>query len=67
VERNTVLWTLAAFFGASLLFGALRRATEGEGTAVVLGVQLAALALVIALVVAIVRRWRWALAPAALL
>jgi hypothetical protein len=55
VDRNTLLWTLVLFFGASLLFGVLRRATEGSSTAVVVGVQVAALALLIAVVVAFVR------------
>jgi hypothetical protein len=58
VDRNTVLWTLTLFFGASILFGALRNATEGEGTAVTVGVQAGALALLIAGIVLVVRRLR---------
>ena len=38
VDRDTVLWTLVVFFGASILFAAIRNATEGEGA----GVSLAA-------------------------
>ena len=41
VDRNTVLWTLVLFFGASIMFGAIRNATEDEGTGVSLGLQLA--------------------------
>ena len=58
VDRNTVLWTLTAFFGASILFGALRRTTEGESTALTLGVQLLALAVVVGGIVVLVRRRR---------
>jgi uncharacterized membrane protein YhaH (DUF805 family) len=58
VNRNTFLWTLVLFFGASLLFGSLRRATEGERTALVVGVQVGALALLVAAVVVFVRRRR---------
>jgi hypothetical protein len=58
VDRNTVLWTITIFFGASILFAALRRATEGEGTGVTLGVQALALGLLIAGIVVVVRRLR---------
>ena len=58
MERNTFLWTLVLFFGASLLFGSLRRATEGESTAVVVAVQVGALALLVAAVVLFVRSRR---------
>jgi len=49
---------LVVFLGGSVLFGMLRRLTEDESTAVVVGVQLGALALVIAVVVVLVRRMR---------
>ncbi len=58
MDRNTILWTLTAFFGASILFGALRRATEGESAGVTLGVQLLALAVVVSVIVLLVRRRR---------
>jgi len=58
VDRNTLLWTLVLFFGASILFGSLRRATEDSSTAVTVAVQLGALALVIAGIVIVVRRLR---------
>jgi uncharacterized membrane protein YhaH (DUF805 family) len=58
MDRNTLLWTLVLFFGASLLFGALRRATEDSSTGVTLAVQLGALAIVIAAIVVVVRRLR---------
>ena len=56
--RNTILWALVLFFGASVLFGLLRNATEDESTAVALGVQVAALAVLIAAIVLVVRRLR---------
>ena len=58
MNRATILWTLVVFFGASILFGALRRATDDEGTGVTVAVQVGALALVIAVIVLVVRRLR---------
>ena len=58
MDRNTLLWTLVLFFGGSILFGALRRATEGASTGVTLAVQFGALALVLAVIVVVVRRLR---------
>jgi membrane protein DedA with SNARE-associated domain len=56
MDRDTLLWALVLFFGASLLFSAIREATEGESVAVRLGFQVLALAVLIAAVVAFVRR-----------
>ena len=58
VDRDTVLWTLVLFFGASIMFGAIRKATEDEGAGLSLGVQLAAGLLLIGVVVVLVRRRR---------
>ena len=58
VNTTYALWVLVLFFGASILFAGLRRLTEDESTAVTVGVQFAALALVVALVVLVVRRLR---------
>jgi hypothetical protein len=59
VRRNTtLLWTLVAFFGASLLFRFLRRATDDSSTAVTVLVQVGALALIIGVVVLVARRLR---------
>lgn len=58
MNRTALLWLLVLFFGTSLLFGSLRRLTDGESTAVVAGVQVGALALVIAVIVLVVRRMR---------
>ena len=58
MDRNTLLWTVVVFLGASLLFGLLRRATEDSSTAVTVAVQVGALALVIAAIVLVVRRLR---------
>jgi hypothetical protein len=56
VDRNSVLWTLTLFFGASIAFAAIRRATNGHGIALTLGLELVALALMIGAVVLVVRR-----------
>ena len=58
MDRNTILWTLVAFFGASLVFGLLRRLTEDSSAGVAIAVQVGALAAIIAAVVLIVRRFR---------
>jgi hypothetical protein len=56
VNRNTVLWTLVLFFGASIMFGVIRNATEDESTGVSLGLQLFAGLLLIGAVILFVRR-----------
>lgn len=56
MNRNTALWALVLFFGGSVLFGGLRRLTDGESAGVVIGVQVGALALVLAGVVLFMRR-----------
>jgi len=58
VDRNTVLWTLVLFFGASIMFGAIRKATEDEGTGVALAAQAAAGLLLIGAIVLFMRRRR---------
>ena len=57
-RNHMLLWSLVAFFAGTLLFGALRRATEDSSLAVTLLVQVAALAVVIGVVVLVVRRLR---------
>lgn len=56
MDRKTALWCLTVFFGASVVFQALRSATEKSSDAVSLAVQAAALALMIAAIVLIVRK-----------
>jgi hypothetical protein len=56
MDRNTILWTLVVFFGGTVLFGAIRNATEDEPIGVTLGLQAVAGLLLIALIVVIVRR-----------
>ena len=58
VNRDTVLWTIVLFFGASIMFGAIRNATEGEGTGVSLGLQLFAGLLLVGALILFVRRRR---------
>jgi hypothetical protein len=56
VERNSLLWTLVVFFGASIMFAAIRNATNDESAGVQLAAQLAAGAVVVAAIVVVVRR-----------
>ena len=58
VERNTLLWTLVVFFGATVLFGAIGNATEDESDVVRIGLQALAGLLAIGALVAYVRGQR---------
>jgi hypothetical protein len=58
VDRNTVLWALVVFFGASVMFGLIRNAADDEGTGTVLAAQLVAGLLLVAFIVLYVRRKR---------
>ena len=55
MDRNTVLWTLVVFFGATVAFGAIRNATEDQSTGVTIGLQAVAMLVIIGVVVAVVR------------
>ena len=56
MRGNTLLWTLVVFFGASIVFGAIRRATEDEPVGVTLGLAVLALLVMIGLIMFVVRR-----------
>jgi hypothetical protein len=58
VDRNTLLWTLVVFFGATVLFGAIGNLTEDESDVLRIGLQVIAGLLVVGLLVAYVRRQR---------
>jgi hypothetical protein len=58
VDRDTVLWTLVVFFGASIVFAAVRDATRDEGTGIALLAQLGVGALLVGAIVLFVRRRR---------
>ena len=56
VDRNTALWTIVLFFGASIMFAAIRDATRDEAAGLSLGAQLAAGLLLVGVIVVFVRR-----------
>lgn len=56
MDRTGLLWTLTAFFGATVAFGLIRDATKGESFAVTIGLQAVALALMVGAIVVVVRR-----------
>ncbi|MEA2406451.1 MAG: hypothetical protein QOE69_570 [Thermoleophilaceae bacterium] len=58
MDRNTALWALVAFFGASIMFAAIRDATKDEAAGLQLAVQLGAGLLLVGVIVLIVRRRR---------
>lgn len=53
-----MLWTLVVFFGASVMFGVIRNATEGESPGVQLLIQIGAGLLLVGAIVVYVRRQR---------
>ncbi len=56
MSRNTVLWTLVVFFGASVMFGYIRNATEDSSTGTTLAAQIVAGLLLVAVIVLYIRR-----------
>jgi hypothetical protein len=56
VDRNTALWALVLFFGASIMFAAIKNATEDEGAGVGLAAQAGAGLLLVGAIVLFVRR-----------
>jgi uncharacterized membrane protein HdeD (DUF308 family) len=56
VDKKIILWSIALFFGCSILFRAVADATVGTSKGVAFAVQLGVLALVIAIVVYVVKR-----------
>lgn len=56
MNRNTLLWALVVFFGASIVFRVIREATEGESAAVSLLAALAALVVMVVAITLFVRR-----------
>jgi hypothetical protein len=58
VDRNTLLWTLVVFFGASIMFGAIANVTEDESAGVRLALQLGAGVILVGAILLYVRRRR---------
>jgi hypothetical protein len=56
VDRNTALWTLVAFFGASIMFAAIQNLTNDESSGVQLAAQVGAGVLLVGAIVLYVRR-----------
>jgi hypothetical protein len=58
VDRNTLLWTLVVFFGASIMFGAIANATEDESAGLRLLLQLGGGVVLVGAILLYVRRRR---------
>ncbi len=56
MDRRTFLWTITAFFGATVIFGLIRTTTEEAGAGVSIGLQLVALTLIVVAIVIVSRR-----------
>ena len=50
VDRNTLLWTMVVFFGASLMFSTIRDASSDDGLGVSLLAQITAGVLLVAFI-----------------
>jgi hypothetical protein len=58
VDRNTLLWAIVVFFGATVMFGAIGNLTEDESDVLRIGLQAIAGLLLVGLLVAYVRKQR---------
>ena len=56
MDRKTVLWCITVFFGASIVFQAIKSATDTSPDGVSLAIQGVALVLMIVAIVVYVRR-----------
>jgi uncharacterized membrane protein HdeD (DUF308 family) len=56
MDQKTLLWTLTAFFGATVAFGLVRSLTDGQPAGVTLGIQVAVLAAIVGVIVLVQRR-----------
>jgi uncharacterized membrane protein HdeD (DUF308 family) len=56
VDRKIILWSIALFFGCSILFRVVGDATVGSGKGVSLAVQAGVLVLLIAVIIVIAKR-----------
>ncbi|MEJ7798697.1 MAG: hypothetical protein WKF42_09375 [Solirubrobacteraceae bacterium] len=56
MDRKIILWSVAVFFGCSILFAAIDAVASGSGRAVSLGIQAAVLAVIVIAIVLIARR-----------
>ena len=56
MSRKTFLWSITVFFGASVIFQAIKSATDESSDGVSLGLQAVALALMIVAIVLILRK-----------
>jgi hypothetical protein len=56
VDKKIILWSIALFFGCTILFKAVHDATAGQGANVKAGAQVATLVLVLVVVVVVAKR-----------
>ena len=56
MDRNTLLWAIVVFFGATVIFGAISNLTEDESAVVRIGLQAIVGLIIVGLVVSLVRR-----------
>ena len=55
MDRNTLMWSIVAFLGASIAFNVIQREAGDLGIGIVLLLEVAALAAMVVLIVVIVR------------
>lgn len=58
MDRATAMWTLVLFFGCSIVFNVILRATDDSSAGVRYGLQAVVLAVIVGAVVLVARRRR---------
>ena len=56
MDRKLILWSLALFFGCSILFRAIDAVASGSGKGISLAIQAGVLVVIVAAIVVISRR-----------
>jgi lipopolysaccharide export LptBFGC system permease protein LptF len=56
MDRNTILWALVVFFGATVAFQGVQRATDDESVALTIGLEVVVLALIVGGILLYIRR-----------
>jgi hypothetical protein len=56
LDKKIVLWSLALFFGCSILFGAIDSAAKDSGKGVSIAIQAAVLVVIVGAIVLIARK-----------
>lgn len=56
MDRTGLLWTITVFFGATVAFGLIRKATQDQSVALSIGLQGVVLVLIVGVIFVVVKR-----------